>query len=128
MKIAIIGSGNIGGLFGTLLTRAGHDATVVARRDELAQAIKKEGFTVETSSGEKTHAQLNITADVASAGASDLAIIAVKGYSTREAIFLRGMVLPPDYSRYPDTAIRMEGFKSCKADWKNDVQNVVTLR
>ncbi|HEY5528259.1 MAG TPA: hypothetical protein VIL51_02275 [Thermoleophilia bacterium] len=44
-----------------------------------------------------------------------------------KATFLRGMVLPPEYSRYPDTAIWIEGSKSCKADWKNYVQNVVTL-
>ena len=44
------------------------------------------------------------------------------------ATFLRGMVLPPEYSRYPDTAVWIEGVKSCKSDWKNYVQNVVTLR
>lgn len=45
-----------------------------------------------------------------------------------KATFLRGMVLPPEYSKYPDTAIWIEGAKSCKSDWKNYVQNVVTLR
>ena len=43
------------------------------------------------------------------------------------ANFLRGMVLPPEYSRYPDTAVWIEGVKSCKSDWKSYVQNVVTL-
>jgi hypothetical protein len=45
-----------------------------------------------------------------------------------KATFLRGMVLPPEYMKYPDTAIWIEGVKSCKSDWKNYVQNVVTLR
>jgi hypothetical protein len=45
-----------------------------------------------------------------------------------KATFLRGMVLPPEYSKYPDTAIWIEGVKSCKSDWKNYVQNIVTLR
>jgi hypothetical protein len=44
-----------------------------------------------------------------------------------KATFLRGMVLPPEYSKYPDTAIWIEGVKSCKSDWKNYVQNLVTL-
>jgi hypothetical protein len=44
-----------------------------------------------------------------------------------KATFLRGMVLPPEYSKYPDTAVWIEGVKSCKSDWKNYVQNVVTL-
>ena len=43
------------------------------------------------------------------------------------ADFLRGMVLPPEYSRYPDTAVWIEGKKSCESDWKSYVQTVVTL-
>ena len=43
------------------------------------------------------------------------------------ATFLRGMVLPPEYVKYPDTAVWIEGRKSCKADWKNYVQKIVTL-
>ena len=45
-----------------------------------------------------------------------------------KATFLRGMVLPPEYDKYPDTAIWIEGVKSCKSDWKNYFQQVVTLR
>lgn len=44
-----------------------------------------------------------------------------------KATFLRGMILPPEYNEYPDTAIWIEGVKSCKSDWKNYVQTVVTL-
>jgi len=43
------------------------------------------------------------------------------------ANFLRGMVLPPEYARYPDTAVWIEGKKSCESDWKSYVQQVVTL-
>ena len=43
------------------------------------------------------------------------------------ADFLRGMVLPPEYSRYPDTAVWIEGSKSCESDWKSYAQTVVTL-
>jgi hypothetical protein len=44
-----------------------------------------------------------------------------------KATFLRGMILPPEYSRYPDTAIWIEGTKTCKSGWKSYVQSVVTL-
>ena len=44
------------------------------------------------------------------------------------ATFLRGMVLPPEYIKYPDTAVWIEGKKSCKSDWKAYAQKVVTLR
>ncbi|MFH0915520.1 MAG: hypothetical protein V1912_03620 [bacterium] len=43
------------------------------------------------------------------------------------ADFLRGMVLPPEYARYPDTAVWIEGKKSCESDWKSYAQTVVTL-
>ncbi len=43
------------------------------------------------------------------------------------ADFLRGMVLPPEYARYPDTAIWIEGKKPCESDWKSYVQTIVTL-
>jgi len=45
-----------------------------------------------------------------------------------KATFLRGMVLPPEYDKYPDTAVWIEGSKSCKSDWKGYFQKIVTLR
>lgn len=45
-----------------------------------------------------------------------------------KATFLRGMVLPPDYDKYPDTAIWIEGTKPCKSGWKNYFQKVINLR
>jgi len=47
--------------------------------------------------------------------------------SGNNATFLRGMVLPPEYDRYPDTAIWIEGEKKVSAGWRNYVQNIVTL-
>lgn len=44
-----------------------------------------------------------------------------------KATFLRGMILPPEYDKYPDTAVWIEGVKSCKSDWKNYAQIVVTM-
>jgi hypothetical protein len=45
-----------------------------------------------------------------------------------KATFLRGMVLPPQYVTYPDTAMWIEGSKLCRADWKNYVQTIVALK
>jgi hypothetical protein len=45
-----------------------------------------------------------------------------------KATFLRGMVLPPEYDKYPDTAIWIEGSKTCKSGWKSYFQKVITLR
>lgn len=41
MKIAIMGTGGQGGLFGVLLKKAGHDVTLIARGRNL-EAIKRE--------------------------------------------------------------------------------------
>jgi hypothetical protein len=43
------------------------------------------------------------------------------------ADFLRGMVLPPEYDKYPDTAVWIEGTKTCYSEWKSYAQTVVTL-
>ena len=42
MKVAIVGAGGVGGYFGGLLARAGHDVTFVARGAHL-DAIKRNG-------------------------------------------------------------------------------------
>ncbi|MBA7516780.1 2-dehydropantoate 2-reductase [subsurface metagenome] len=86
MKITIVGSGNIGGLFGALLTDAGEDVTLVDIREDLIEAIQKDGIRIDTSSGESKRVQVKITNDIASIGVSDLVIIAVKSYSTRSAM------------------------------------------
>lgn len=42
--------------------------------------------------------------------------------------FLRGMILPPEFDRYGDTAYWIEGTPATKAGWRKYVQRVVTLR
>jgi len=43
------------------------------------------------------------------------------------ANFLRGMILPPEYAKYPDTAIWIEG-KQCSSDWKGYLSQIIHLR
>jgi 2-dehydropantoate 2-reductase len=86
MKIAILGSGNIGSLFGALLTEVGEDVTMVDIRKDLVEIIQKEGITIDTSDGKSKHVAVKITNDIASVGLSDLVIIAVKSYSTHSAM------------------------------------------
>jgi hypothetical protein len=44
-----------------------------------------------------------------------------------ETTFLRGMILPPEYDQYPDTALWIEGVKPCESDWKLYAQQLITL-
>lgn len=86
MKITIMGSGNIGGLLGALLTEVGQDVTLVDIRDDLIEVIRKDGIRIDMSDGQSKHIRVKITKDVASVGISDLVIIGVKGYATRAAM------------------------------------------
>jgi 2-dehydropantoate 2-reductase len=49
MKVAVMGSGGVGGYFGGLLARKGHDVTFVARGAHL-EAIRENGFLAVESS------------------------------------------------------------------------------
>ncbi len=44
------------------------------------------------------------------------------------ANLLRGMILPPEYADYPDTAVWIEGKKTCKSGWKLYAQSIITLK
>ncbi|MCV2864981.1 NADPH-dependent F420 reductase [Albidovulum sediminicola] len=46
MNIAIIGNGNVGSGLAGVLSRAGHDVTVVGRDDDLAQAVGAAGVVI----------------------------------------------------------------------------------
>jgi hypothetical protein len=42
--------------------------------------------------------------------------------------FLRGMILPPEYLKYGETATWIEGNKATFKGWKPYAQTVITLR
>ncbi|MBP1610352.1 MAG: hypothetical protein H6Q04_2587 [Acidobacteria bacterium] len=86
MKITIVGSGNIGSLFGALLTDVGNIVTMVDIRDDLVEAVRKEGIRIDMSNGQSKHIKVKITKDISSIGKSDLVIISTKGYATRTAM------------------------------------------
>ncbi len=43
------------------------------------------------------------------------------------ATFLRGMILPPEYNTYGETANWIEGAPKCTFNYRNYVQNIITL-
>ncbi|MDE2678287.1 MAG: 2-dehydropantoate 2-reductase [Gemmatimonadota bacterium] len=76
MRIAIYGAGGVGGYFGGVLARAGHDVTLIARGAHL-NAIRSHGLLVRTPGGDfRTHPPA--TADPAETGPVDAVIVAVK--------------------------------------------------
>jgi len=81
MKIAIVGTGGVGGYFGARLANAGADVHFIARGRHL-QAIREDGLAVESALGNITVKPANATDDPAAVGPVDLAIVAVKLYDT----------------------------------------------
>ena len=78
MKIAIMGSGGVGGFYGGRLANAGCDVYFVARGAHLA-AMREHGLTIENKEQGDIHvAKVNVTDDPATIGVADVVIIAVK--------------------------------------------------
>lgn len=82
MRIAVLGAGGVGGYFGAVLARAGHDVVLFARGEHL-DAIKRGGLTVRTGA-ESFTVPVPATSDPAELGRAELAIIAVKSYSVTQ--------------------------------------------
>ena len=83
MRIAVLGSGGIGGYYGTRLANAGHDVVFVARGAHL-EAMQHRGLTVRTPEGETTIAVM-ATADTSRVGPVDLVLFCVKSFDTEPA-------------------------------------------
>ena len=86
MKIAIIGSGAMGGVFGALLAKGGHDVTLVDVWREGVDAINTNGLIVEQKTGERETIRVRATTNPADAGIVDVALVFVKCYHTEAAV------------------------------------------
>jgi 2-dehydropantoate 2-reductase len=90
MRIAIVGSGGVGGYFGGRLAAAGSDVTFIARGAHL-QALRTKGLHIESPKGNLHLPRVTATDDPAAVGPVDVALFAVKLYDTESATRL----LPP---------------------------------
>ncbi|MCC7484666.1 MAG: 2-dehydropantoate 2-reductase [Burkholderiales bacterium] len=96
MKILIMGSGGLGGLYGGLLARAGCEVTFVARGAHLA-ALREHGLTIENAArGDIRLPKVSVTDDPAGAGEADFVLIAVKLWDTEAAARAVKPALAPD--------------------------------
>lgn len=84
MKIAIMGSGGVGGYYGGLLAKAGQELTFIARGAHL-QAIRDKGLHVKSVHGDFTVSPVKATDRPGEIGAVDLVLVATKTYHTDEA-------------------------------------------
>jgi len=92
MKIAVYGSGGVGGYFGGRLAEAGHSVTFIARGDHL-RAIREQGLRVESIKGDFHLQPANATDDPAEVGPVDAVLVCVKSWQVPEvAEAMRPMV------------------------------------
>jgi len=94
MRIAILGSGAVGGYFGARLARAGNDVVFVARGAHLL-AIREHGFRIRGPLGDFT-VRAAAESDTARLGPADLVVFAVKTYDNATALPLLPPLLGPD--------------------------------
>ena len=85
MKIAIFGTGGVGGYFGGLLARAGHEVTFIARGAHL-KAIQEHGLTIKSPHGDFSLLPVQATDRTDEVGIVDYVIVAVKHYHLQDAV------------------------------------------
>jgi 2-dehydropantoate 2-reductase len=90
MRIAILGSGGVGGYFGGRLAATGTDVTFIARGAHLA-ALRERGLRIESPQGNIHVPRVIATDDPAESGPVDIVFFAVKLYDTDTAM----RMLPP---------------------------------
>lgn len=84
MRIAIMGTGGVGGYFGARLAGGGHDVAFIARGGQL-QALRSDGLRVESPLGDVHLPEVEATDDPATLHPVDLVLFGVKLWDTEEA-------------------------------------------
>jgi 2-dehydropantoate 2-reductase len=111
MRIAIVGSGGVGGYFGGRLAAAGADVAFLARGAHL-EALRTRGLRIESPQGNLHVERVTATDDSTTIGAVDAVFVAVKLYDTASALPL----LPP-----------LIGSETVVISFQNGVESVAML-
>lgn len=93
LKIAVMGSGGIGGYVGGRLGEAGEEVHLIARGNHLA-AIQANGLSIESPYGDATLPDIHATSEPAEIGPADLILFTVKlGDADRAARSLKVLLV-----------------------------------
>jgi 2-dehydropantoate 2-reductase len=94
MRIAVFGTGGVGGYFGGRLAQAGEDVVFIARGRHL-QALREHGLRVDSIKGDFSLQPVQATDDPEQVGVVDAVLVAVKAWQVSEAAqAMRPMVGP----------------------------------
>ena len=95
MKIAIFGSGGVGGYFGGRLAAAGEDVTFLARGAHLA-ALQKDGLHIDSPAGALHLPKVQATDRPQAVGPVDVVLFTVKLYDVAAAAATLAPMIGPD--------------------------------
>jgi len=95
MKIAVIGSGSVGGYYGGLLAQQGHAVTFLARGAHL-EAIRKNGLQIKSVHGNFTVKPATVVESLAGLGPVDMVLFCIKTYDTERAAESIRPILTPE--------------------------------
>lgn len=95
MKIAIFGTGGVGGYFGARLAAAGEDVRFIARGRHL-EALRAHGLKVTSALGDVTVTPVAASDDPAALGPVDVVLVSVKLYDTEAAATACAPLLGPE--------------------------------
>jgi 2-dehydropantoate 2-reductase len=84
MRIAVMGTGGVGGYFGARLAQAGHEVVFVARGAHL-EALRASGLRVESPLGDIHLPRVEATSELAGIDAVDIVLFGVKLWDTLQA-------------------------------------------
>lgn len=95
MKIAVFGTGGVGGYFGARLAAAGEEVHFIARGGHL-EAIRENGLRIESPLGNAHVDKARATDEPRTVGHADMVMVAVKLYDTDEAVRACRPLVGPD--------------------------------
>ncbi len=100
MRIAVFGTGGVGGYFGGRLAQAGEDVVFIARGDHL-KAMLKQGLRVDSVNGDFLVKPVQATDDPAQVGIVDVVLVGVKAWQVPDAAEAIRPMIGPDTAALP---------------------------
>lgn len=91
LKVAVVGSGSMGSLFGGFLAESGVDVTLIDRKP-VVDAIKRHGLQITGISGDH-YIRAKIALKPSEVGVVELVLIIVKAYDTEQAVIDAGPLI-----------------------------------
>ena len=85
MRIAVVGAGAVGSVYGALLSRSGHDVTLVDVAAEQVDAINRDGIVLAGAGGDEPAVPAAASTDAAAARGAEAVLVLVKAHATGAA-------------------------------------------